>query len=78
MLTLVPLNEFLKLFKCQASNSICTIAGWLDILSKVLHEERKRRNERILTWLVTKRIHAVVENTPLCAKINTKLTNFKI
>ena len=78
MLTLVPLNEFMKLFKCQASNSICTIAGWLDILFEVLHEERKRRNERIPTRLVTKRIHAVVENTQMRAKINTKLTIFKI
>ena len=47
----VSLKEFLKLFNCLASNGIHTISGWLDLLFKALHQERKRRNERILTRL---------------------------
>ena len=45
------LKEFLKLFKCLASSSIHTVSGWLDLLFKALHQERKRRKERILTRL---------------------------
>ena len=47
----VSLKEFLKLFKCLASSGIHTISGWLDLLSKSLHQERKRRKERIPTRL---------------------------
>ena len=47
----VSLREFLKLFKCLASSSIHTISGWLDLFFKALHQERKRRMERILTIL---------------------------
>ena len=47
----VSLKEFLKLFKCLASSSIHTVSGWLDLLFKALHQERKRRMERILTRL---------------------------
>ena len=43
------MNEFLKLFKCLASSGIRTIFGWLDLLFKTLHQERKKR---ILTRLV--------------------------
>ena len=45
----VSLKEFLKLFKCLASSGIHTVSGWLDLLFKALHQERKRRKERILT-----------------------------
>ena len=47
----VSLKEFLKLFKCLASSGIHTVSGWLDLLFKSLHQERKRRKERILTRL---------------------------
>ena len=47
----VLLKEFLKLFKCLTSKGIHTIFRWLDLLLKALHQERKRRNERILTRL---------------------------
>ena len=47
----VSLNEFLKLFKCLASSGIHTVSGWLDLLFKPLHHDRKRRKERILTRL---------------------------
>ena len=49
----VSLKEFLKLFKCLASSGIHTVSGWLDLLFKALHQERKRIKERIptrLTW----------------------------
>ena len=45
------LKEFLKLFKCLASSGIHTVSGLLDLLFKALHQERKRRNERIPTRL---------------------------
>ena len=45
------LEEFLKLFKCLASSGIHTVSGWLDLLFKALHQERKRRMERIPTRL---------------------------
>ena len=48
----VSLKEFLKLFKCLASSGIHTISGWLDLLFKALHQERKRRKDKILTRLV--------------------------
>ena len=41
------LKEFLKLFKCLSSGGIHTVSGWLDLLFKALHQERKRRKERI-------------------------------
>ena len=47
----VSLKEFLKLFKCLASSGIHTVSRWLDLLFKALHQERKRRMERILTRL---------------------------
>ena len=47
----VSLKEFLKLFKCLASSGIHTVSGWLDLLFKALHQERKRRKERIPTRL---------------------------
>ena len=47
----VSLKEFLKLFKCLASSGIHTVSSWLDLLFKALHQERKRRKERILTRL---------------------------
>ena len=47
----VSLKEFLKLFKCLASSVIHTVSGWLDLLFKALHQERKRIKERILTRL---------------------------
>ena len=47
----VSLKEFLKLFKCLTSSGIYMVSGWLDLLFKPLHHERKRRNERILTRL---------------------------
>ena len=47
----VSLKEFLKLFKCLASSSIHTISGWLDLLFKALHPEKKRIKERIPTRL---------------------------
>ena len=45
------MKEFLKLFKCLASSGIYTVFGWLDLLFKALHQERKRRKERIPTRL---------------------------
>ena len=48
---MVSLKEFLKLFKCLASSNIHTVFGWLDLLFKALHQERKRRKERIPTRL---------------------------
>ena len=48
----VSLKEFLKLFKCLASSGIHTVSGWLDLFFKALHQERKRRKERIPTRLV--------------------------
>ena len=47
----VSFKEFLKLFKCLASRGIHTVSGWLDLLFKALHKERKRRMERIPTRL---------------------------
>ena len=47
----VSLKEFLKLFKCLASSHIHMVSGWLDLLSKALHQERKKRMERICTRL---------------------------
>ena len=47
----VSLKEFLKLFKCLAYSGIHTVSGWLDLLFKALHQERKTRNERIPTRL---------------------------
>ena len=50
---LVSLKEFLKLFKCLASSGIHTVSGWLDLLFKALHQERKIRKKRIprgLAW----------------------------
>ena len=47
----VSLKEFLKLFKYLASSGIHTVSGWLDLLFKPLHQERKRKKERILTRL---------------------------
>ena len=47
----VSLKEFLKLFKCLASSDIYTVSGWLDLLFKALHQERKRRKEGILIRL---------------------------
>ena len=47
----VLLKEFLKLFKCLASSGIHTVSGWLDLLFKALHQEGKKRKERILTRL---------------------------
>ena len=47
------LKEFLKLFNCLDSSGIQTVSGWLDLLFKALHQEIKRRNERIpirLAW----------------------------
>ena len=48
---LVSLKEFLKLFKCIASSGIHTVSGMLDLLFKALHQEGKRRMERIPTRL---------------------------
>ena len=48
----VSLKDFLKLFKCLAFSSIHTVSGWLDLLFKALHQERKRREKRIPTRLV--------------------------
>ena len=47
----VSLKESLKLFKCLAFSGIHTISRWLDLLFKALHQERKRRKERIPTRL---------------------------
>ena len=47
----VSLKEFLKLFMCLTSSSIHTVSGWLDLLFKALHQERKRSKERIPTRL---------------------------
>ena len=47
----VSLKEFLKLFMCLASSGIYMVSGWLDLLFKSLHQERKRRKERIPTRL---------------------------
>ena len=46
-----PWRSFLKIFKCLASSGIHTVFGWLDLLFKALHQERKRRKERIPTRL---------------------------
>ena len=43
------LKEFLKLFKCLASSDIHMISRWLDLLFKALHQERKKRKEKIPT-----------------------------
>ena len=56
----VSLKEFLKLFKCLASSSIHTVSGWLDLLFKALHQERKRRKERIPTRLAWAPLTVVV------------------
>ena len=48
----VPLKEFLKLFRCLASSGIHAVFVRLDLLFKALHQERKRRKERIPTSLV--------------------------
>ena len=47
----VSLKEFLMLFKCLASSGIHTVYRWLDLLFKALHQEIKRRKERIPTRL---------------------------
>ena len=47
----VSLKEFLKLLKCLTSSGIHMVFEWLDLLFKALHQERKRRNERIPTRL---------------------------
>ena len=39
------------LFKCLASSGFHTVSGWLDLLFKALHQERKRRMERVPTRL---------------------------
>ena len=49
---MIYLREFLKLFKYLASNSIYTVTKWLDLPINTLHQEKKRRNDRILTRLV--------------------------
>ena len=54
------LKEFLKLFKCLASSGIHTVSGWLDLLFKALHQERKRIKERNLTRLAWAPLVAVV------------------
>ena len=41
----------MKLFKCLASSGIHIVSEWLDFLFKALHQERKKRNERILIRL---------------------------
>ena len=56
----VSLKEFLKLFKCLTSSGIHTVSGWLDILFKALHQERKIRKERILTRLAWAPLSVVV------------------
>ena len=48
----VYLKKILKLFKCPASSSIHTISRWLNLPVKALHQERKKRKNRILTKLV--------------------------
>ena len=48
----VQLKEFLKLLKCLASSDMHTITQYLGLLFKALHQESKRRKERILTRLV--------------------------
>ena len=45
------MKEFLNLFKCLASIDIHTVSRQLDLLFKALHQERKRRKERIPTRL---------------------------
>ena len=47
----VFLKKFLKLFTFLACSGIRTVFGWLDLLFKALHLERKKINERILTRL---------------------------
>ena len=56
----VSLKEFLKLFKCLASSGIYTVSGWLDFIFKALHQERKRRMERIPTRLAWEPLVVVV------------------
>ena len=56
----VSLKEFLKLFKCLASSVIHTVSGWLDLLFKALHQERKRRKERIPTRLAWEPLVVVI------------------
>ena len=63
----VSLKDFLKLFKCLASSSIHTVSGWLDLLFKALHQERKRRMERILIRLAWAPSAVIV--LPLCTDI---------
>ena len=45
------LEGVLEAIKCLASSGIHTVSGWLDLLFKALHQERKKRNERIPTRL---------------------------
>ena len=47
----ISLKDFTKLFKYLASSGIHTVSGRLDLLFKTLHQERKRRKERIPTKL---------------------------
>ena len=56
----VSLKEFLKLFKCLASIGIHTVSGWLDVLFKAFHQERKRIMERIPIRLVWAHLVVVV------------------
>ena len=56
---MVPFKEFLKIFKYLASSGIHTVWGWLDLLFKVLYQERKRRNKIIPTRLVWARLIVV-------------------
>ena len=63
-----------------ASSSIHTVSGWLDLLFKALHQERKIRKEIIITrlpWKLTKRICEVIENKRISIKTFIKLTNYK-
>ena len=56
----VPLNEFIKLFQRLASSDIHTVSRWFDLLFKAIHQERKRRKERILTRLAWASLVVVV------------------
>ena len=56
----VSLKEFLKLFNCLASSGIHMVFRLLDLLFKAFHQERKRRNEEILTKLIWAPLVAVV------------------
>ena len=47
----ISMKDFLKLFKYLASSSIHMVSGRLDLLFKALHQETKRRKERIPTKL---------------------------